>query len=124
MGLIEDIFYEDSVTFLWKNETENFTEICLRTFGLYIKGGSYEYYLITFDNSYDKIEHLLVAGYWSISVENPYGGTSAGEKWHDAVIDSTGLYMSLDNESESGEYHLEPNGEFLILYDESQLKDH
>lgn len=110
-NLIKDAVYQDSIYFVWKKEIADLKLMCIGTFGLYAKGGSSFYYLVTFDNDYNKTDELFFAGIWAVSVENPYGGTSAGEEYQEAELKITDGILTIF--AEEATYTLKENGKFI-----------
>ena len=111
LELLKDGFWEEEVNFYWKHETDNYKLICFSTFSMNAKGGNDEYYLVTLDENFGVIDELLLAAYWSVSVENEYGGTSAGYETKDAEINADGTEFIISEEFKK-KYILTKGGKF------------
>jgi hypothetical protein len=111
IDIVKDQEFEDSIYFVWKFDLQKIKILCVSTFGMYAKGGSYLYNLVSYDEEFNKIDELFFAGLWAVSVENPYGGTSAGEDYQTALLEYKNGTLHINTDEAA--YHIDEKGQFV-----------
>jgi hypothetical protein len=77
----DSVFCETNANFIWKKSFDTYTLINFVTTYLNTKGWCFYHHLVTVNNKGEVIDlYPEWAAYYSVSVENPNGGTSAGEE--------------------------------------------
>ncbi len=113
LNLLEEI-YCDSVQFLWSHTTADWIMVCVETSSMNAKGMSFEYTLVTLGEGLIKKDKLTWAGSYSISTENPHGGTSAGVEYRTGKIDITGTNVSTTYNGKTETYSIDYDGKFTV----------
>jgi len=108
-NLLDDDFVNIDRIFIWKYETSEWNMICVGAF----YRETHLYYLITLGKDFQKIDELQFAGTWVIRVENPNGGTSAGEEYQTAVINNAQGPIVTFREGVKETYIIDSEGYFV-----------